>query len=147
MSTHEVAAGEYAATVPPTLKVGDQEVFAFESYTTSSLVFAQMGNLTLDSLRVNARKIAAGWYGYGSWDTKHNPLFVVGGLEPPSYISLQATENGTLVWSYEKWSTSTPAQPSFPLIAIVGVVVLAGIPLPAAIYFVRRRKHDRVLPE
>jgi hypothetical protein len=104
LSTQEVAAGEYATTVPPTLKVGDQEVFALESYTTSSLVFAYMGNLTLNALRINGREIAAGWYGYGSWDARHHLLFVVGGLNPPSYICEKrrvehwfgATSNGQL---------------------------------------------------
>jgi hypothetical protein len=96
LSTAEVASGEYPE-VPPALKVGDQEVFALESYTTTNLVFAHMGNLTLDALRINGRKLTAGWYGYGSWDARHNPLFTVGGLAPPSYISLQET-NGTLVW-------------------------------------------------
>jgi hypothetical protein len=141
LSTHEVAAGEYATTVPPNLKVGDQEVFALESYTTSTLVFANMGNLTLDALRINGRKIATGWYGYGSWDTRHNPLFVVGGLDPPSYITLQETHGGTLVWGYQQWPTSQPALlPSPPLTAIVGVVALTGVLVVTADYMTKRRR-------
>jgi hypothetical protein len=127
-SIHEITAGEYAATVPPTLKVGDQEVFAVESYTNSRLVFAHMGNLTLDALRINGRKTAAGWYAYGSWDTRHNPLFVVGGLDPPPFISLQETDAGTLVWGYEQWSISTQAQPqAFPLMVTVSAVAMVGV--------------------
>jgi hypothetical protein len=142
LSTHDVASGEYAATVPPTLYVGDQEVFALESYTTSSVVFAQMGNLTLDALRINGRQIAAGWYEYGSWDPRHNPLFVVGGLNPPSFISLQVM-NGKEVWTYEQWSVSTQSQPQrFPLTAVVRVVALVGILLLTAAYVARKRRHD-----
>ena len=141
LSTHEVTTGEYAATVPPTLKVGDQEVFALESYTTSSVVFAHMGNMTLDALRINGRNIAAGWYGYGSWDTRHNPLFVVGGLDPPPYISLQPTDAGTLVWGYEQWSVNTQTQPeSFPSDIVIGVVVLAGVLTLTTVYVIRRRR-------
>jgi len=140
VSTHEVTAGEYSATVSPTLKAGDQEVFALESYTTSSRVFAQMGNLTVNALRINGRKIASGWYAYGSWDTRHNPLFVVGGLEPPSYISLQETDHGTLVWSYGQWSVSGAAQPpTLSLTVIVGVLVASGILVLTAVYFGKRR--------
>jgi len=142
LSTHEVAAGEYAATVPPTLKVGDQEVFALESYTTSSVVFAHMGNLTVDALRINGRKIIAGWYGYGSWVPRRNPLFVVGGLDPPSYISLRETNSGTLTWGYEQWSISEPVQPpGFPLTVIVGIPLSAGILVALAVYVLTRRKH------
>jgi len=141
LSTHEVTTGEYAATVPPTLRVGDQEVFALESYTTSSVVFAHMGNMTLDALRINGRKIAAGWYGYGSWDTRHNPLFVVGGLDPPPYISLQPTDVGTFVWGYEQWSVNTQTQPeSFPSDIVIGVVVLGGVLTLTTGYMIRRRR-------
>ena len=143
LRTHEVAVGQYSTTLPLTLKVGDQEVFALESYTTSSAVFAHMGNLTLDALRINGRKIAAGWYGYGSWDARHNPLFVVGGLEPPSYMSLQDTNGGTLVWGYQQWSISGPAQPtSFPLTILIEIALMAGILLTATVYVLRRRRHD-----
>ena len=141
LTTHEVVTGEYAATVPPTLKVGDQEVFALESYTTSSFVFAHMGNLTLDAVRINGRKLQSGWYGYGSWDSRHNPLFVVGGLDPPSYISLQETDGGTLVWGYEQWSTSGSAQQSLPLGIVVGIVVTTGILASLAVCALRRRRH------
>jgi len=141
LTTHDAVAGEYAVTVPPKLKVGDQEVFALESYTTSSLVFAHMGNLTVDALTINGKEIATGWYGYGSWDTRHNPLFVVGGLDPPSYISLQETGGETLVWGYEQWSSSGSAQPIFPLTVIVGIVLFAGILASVAVYTVRQRRH------
>jgi hypothetical protein len=140
LSTHEVAAGEYATTVPPTLYVGDQEVFALESYTTSNGVFAHMGNLTLDALRINGRQIAAGWYEYGSWDPRHNPLFVVGGLNPPSFISLQVTD-GKQVWTYAQWSISSQSQPQrFPLTTVIEVVILAGSLVLTTAYLASRRR-------
>jgi hypothetical protein len=141
LRTHEVAEGEYASTVPPKLRVGDQEVFALESYTTSTFVFAHMGNITLDALEINERNIVTGWYPYGSWDTRHNPLFVVGGLDPPTYISLQETPDGTLRWSYEQWSASKPTTPSnFPTPVITGIAILCGTLIPALFYVMRRRK-------
>jgi hypothetical protein len=147
MSTNEVTTGEYAATVPPTLKVGDQEVFALESYTTSTLVFAHMGNLTLNLLRINGRKIATGWYGYGSWDTQHNPLFVVGGLDPPSYMSLQTTNRGSIVWGYEQWATNEQTQPqSLPMTTVFSVVVLVGIVTATAVYMLMRRTRRSTEP-
>lgn len=137
--THEAIEGEYKATVPPTLKVGDQEVFALESYSTSTLVFAHMGNLSLTALEINGKSVASGWYGYGSWDTHHNPLFVVGGLEPPSYISLQETGDGTLTWGYEQWLSPEPTMPSsFPLWTMVGAVAVAGVIVAAGVYPRRR---------
>ena len=143
LATHEVASGEYAATVPPSLYVGDQEVLALESYTTSSVVFAQMGNLTLNAIRINGRQIAAGWYEYGSWDPRHHPLFVVGSLNPPSFISLQEMTDGRAVWSYEQWSVSTQSQPErVPLTAVLRVVALVGILVLTAAYVVRKRRHD-----
>ena len=141
LDTHEAVTGEYASTVPTSLKAGDQEVFALESYTTSTIVFARMGNLTLASLEIDGRNIVSGWYAYGSWDTHHNPLFVVGGLDPPTYISLQETSSGTLVWGYEQWSGSeTSETPNLPLTSIVGVVALAFSLIAALAYVVRRTR-------
>jgi hypothetical protein len=142
LSTHEATVGDYASNVPPSLKVGDQEVFALESYSTSNIVFAHMGNLTLDALRINGRQIAGGWYAYGSWDTHHNPLFVVGGLDPPSYISLQEGTDATLVWSYQQWSGPAQEPPqSSPLTILVAIPVLAAIVLLSIAYTIKRRAH------
>jgi hypothetical protein len=140
LTTREAAVGEYAPDLPPSLRVGDQEVFALESYSTSNIVFARMGNLTLDELAVNGKQIAGGWYGYGSWDTHHNPMFVVGGLDPPPYISLQERSDGTVVWSYLQWSATTEAQPqSLPLTILVGIPVLVASALLVAVYATKRR--------
>jgi hypothetical protein len=146
LSTHDVASGEYPASVPRNLMVGDQEVFALESYTTSSVVFVHMGNLTLDSLRINGKQIAAGWYEYGSWDSRHHPLFVVGGLYPPSFIILQETNEGRQIWWYEQWSLSTQTQSQrSPLTTVVEVIALAGVLLLTATHIERNRRHDPAL--
>ena len=139
LSTHQAIIGDYAVNVPLALKAGDQEVFAFESYSTSSVVFAHMGNLTLSSLTVNGRQIQADWYGYGSWDTHHNPLFTVGGRNPPSYISIQETKDASWFWSYHEWLGSGQAPPQrSPLTILVGVPTLAAIAAVAILYMIKR---------
>ena len=65
LTTQVVNSGYYGFDIPPALKVGDQEVFALESYSTSNAVFVNMGNLTLDSLRIDERQVSSGWYAYG----------------------------------------------------------------------------------
>jgi hypothetical protein len=99
-----------------------------------------MGNLILDNITINGRRIASGWYGYGSWDTHHNPMFVVGGLDPPPYVSLQETADGTVVWGYQQWSVGTGAQqPSLPLTILVGIPVLVASAVLVSVYAVERR--------
>jgi hypothetical protein len=144
LSTHEASTGEYSATVPPNLKVGDQEVFALESYSTSSLVFAHMGNLTLDAMMINGKRITAGWYEYGSWDTRHNPLFVVGGVDPPSYLSMQETDNAAFVWGYEQWPMNAEAQPQTPpIVLLLGIAALTVIAAFATVHIVKQRARHR----
>jgi len=139
LTTHDRTEGSYASDLPKLLKVGDQEVFALESYSTNSVVFANMGNLTLHALRVNGEQIIAGWYEYGSWDTRHNPLFVVGGLTPPPYLSLSEVNGSVLVWSYEQWFSSEQPQPqSAPIILFVAVPALAAIAVFSIAYVTRR---------
>jgi hypothetical protein len=140
LSTNDSAVGDYAVTVPPTLKVGDQEVFALESYSTSDAVFAHMGNLTLETLRINGRQIAVGWYEYGGWNTGNNPLFVVGGLYPPSSISLQEATDATLVWSYQQWLASGQEEPqSSPFTILAGVPAMTTLVVFSIAYAMRRR--------
>jgi len=140
LTTSDEAEGEYAYSVPPRLRVTDQEVFALESYSTSNIVFAHMGNLTLDTLTVNGRQISTGWYAYGAWDTHHNPPFVVGGLGPPPFISLQEAGDATLVWSYQEWSGPAEAQPTVPLTITVGVPAAVLVLVFLAILISKRRR-------
>jgi hypothetical protein len=132
MRTKEITIGEYAFNVPSEVKSGDQEIIALESYSTSDGVFAHMGNMTLNTLNINKRKVADGWYPYGSWDTTHKPLFVVGGLTPPGYISLQQVEGGSLDWSYQELvnPVTLPSPVSFPQLvisALASIVIVLGV--------------------
>jgi hypothetical protein len=106
ITTHEAVKGEFMFNVTPSFKVGDQEVFGLESYSSSNHVFEHMGSLLLSSLLVNGKRITEGWYYYADWDTSHNPLFVVGGLNPPPFISTNEFENGTIAWTYSQWTGS-----------------------------------------
>ena len=140
LSTHDALSGEYAFDVAPALKVGDQEVFALESYSTSNVVFAHMGDLILDTLAINGRNVSGGWYPYGSWDTSHKPLFVVGGLNPPSYISLGESENMTLQWSYQEWATSSQATShNTVLTPIAAVPVIIALGVTVLVFTVKKR--------
>jgi hypothetical protein len=120
--------------------VGDQEVFALESYSTSNAVFAHMGDMILKTLDIDGRKVSGGWYPYGSWDPSHKPLFVVGGLSPPSYISLGESENKTLEWSYEQWSTSAQTTSNGVLTPIVAVPAAAALGVTILAFAVKKRK-------
>jgi hypothetical protein len=141
LSTHDAMSGEYAFDVAPALMVGDQEVFALESYSTSNAVFAHMGDMILKTLDIDGRKVSGGWYPYGSWDPSHKPLFVVGGLSPPSYISLGESENKTLEWSYEQWSTSAQATSSNGVLTpSVAVPAAAALGVTILVFAVKKRK-------
>ena len=142
LDTHVSMEGDYAPSVPHVVRAGDQEVFALESYSTSNVVFAQMGNLTLETMRINGRQIATGWYEYGGWDTHHSPLFVVGGLDPPPYIALREVKTSTLVWSYEEWTGSEETSASSSLLAIlVGIPLVALVLVAALVWVTKRRMH------
>lgn len=128
LGKREVVDGEFPFDVAPSPKVGDQEVFALESYSTRNLVFDHMGELLLSSLSINGRNVSKGWYPYGSWDPSHNPLFVVGGLQPPSFISLQQSGNAALVWNYQQWTVPQRRQSYDPaLIAVIVAPILLAV--------------------
>jgi hypothetical protein len=142
LSTHEITQGEYAFDVLPSIKVGDQEVFALESYSVSNLVFERMGDLILRSLSIDGRNVSNGWYSYGSWDPSRNPLFVVGGLEPPPFIFVQLAENATLSWSYKEWTVSEPITPSFDP-ALIALIIIPIAVVVAYIGISKTRKSMR----
>jgi hypothetical protein len=141
LSTHDAMSGEYGFDVAPALKVGDQEVFALESYSTSNVVFAHMGDMILETLEINGRQVSGGWYPYGSWGTSHKPLFVVGGLNPPSYISIGESENMTLQWSYEQWASSSQATSNNGVLTpIVAVPAIVAVGVTFLVFAVKRRR-------
>ena len=89
------------------LKQGDQEVFALESYSREAAVFQSMGNLTLSALMVDGVRVSGGLYPYGDWNTKTSPLFVVGspGSSPPGFISINQQAGGPVTWGYStQWT-------------------------------------------
>ena len=124
--------------------VGDQEVFALESYSRSVSTFRDMGNGTLLAIFFDEGKLAGGWYPYGGWDPAHSPLFVVGSSSPPTYISIATENDGGVVWSYDALWTgavwNTGIQPI--VFAYVGLAAL----VPLAFLLGRRvgaRKEDK----
>ncbi|MDV3277065.1 MAG: hypothetical protein LYZ69_01190 [Nitrososphaerales archaeon] len=132
LSTGSSVERSFGANAAHSLKVGDQEVFALESYSRDASTFEKMGNLTLVSILVDGMRVSNGWYPYADWDVRHNPLFVVGGATPPQFIAFSRGGNVTAVWYYvEGWSGSwQPAQldlfVSAALIAAAGCVMLVA---------------------
>jgi len=118
--------------ISPSLKAGDQEVFALESYTSDSSVFSQMGNLSLVSLELNGVHIEAGSYYYnGGWDPYHSPLFIVGGGTPPGFVLVQPCSGSLGCWSFrQSWSGSV--EPS-PLPGGSLIILAAAILVPVVI--------------
>jgi hypothetical protein len=88
--------------IAPTLKVGDQEVFALESYSRTGSTFQNMGNLTMRALLLDGLKVIGGFYTYGGWDPDHNPMFIVGssGSSPPPFIYIGRGAEGSFYWNY-----------------------------------------------
>ena len=85
-----------------TLRAGDQEVFALESYTRTLATFLGMGSLRLNSILLDGEQVVGGCYLYSDWDMVHNPLFVVGssGSSPPSFINAGEGSAGSFFWNY-----------------------------------------------
>lgn len=102
LDTASRVARSFPAGAASTLKAGDQEVFAFESYSRTQETFRDMGNLTLNSVWLDGRRVESGSYLYADWDMVHNPLFVVGssGTSPPSFIYAKESISGSYFWSY-----------------------------------------------
>jgi hypothetical protein len=126
VTTHEAVNGEFMFNVTPSFMTGDQEIFGLESYSYSNRVFENMGSLVLSSLLVNGLRVTNGWYYYADWDTSHNPLFVVGGLNPPPFISTNEFANGTVTWTYSQWTGSEEAV-RFSSSALVALAVIPAV--------------------
>jgi hypothetical protein len=147
LSTHNVATGLLNSSLTSSFMVGDQEVFALESYSFTNRVFQQMGALVMKSLLVDGRQVSSGWYYYGGWDATHSPLFVVGGSNPPPFIYVHELENTTVEWNYQEWqgSVETPSY-QFSQIDLIGLPIAA-----AAIIFVLivkwENQHEARIPE
>jgi len=131
LDTQREVSGAYSDAPVAHVREGDQEVFALESYTSNATVISGMGNLTLKSLYLDGQALKGGLYYYNDWDPSHQPLFVVGGLDAPNFISVEDLRNGTFVWSYSaQWRdvtsmTSEAAYAAmFTLIVTLAVILL-----------------------
>jgi hypothetical protein len=125
-----------------TLRVGDQEVFALESYSRTVATFQNMKNLTLYSILLDGRKVVSGGYLYGGWDMIHNPLFVVGnsGSSPPSFIYPGIGPAGSFFWDYVRvWGVE--GNPYGGLVEILAVTSVAGAVTlgSVGVYLARKR--------
>ena len=115
----------FPADVGASLKAGDQEVFAFESYSRLAATFQNMGNLTLNGLFLDGLMVSKGGYIHSDWDPSHTPLFAVGssGASPPSFVSIVRTEDGAYVWGYSTVWTNPAGVPL--AIIVIATLVLA----------------------
>lgn len=135
----------FPASVAPSLKPGDQEVFALESYSRAPGTFQSMGNLTMASLLVDGRRVTGGFYTYADWDPNHEPVFGVGsaGTSPPSFVSLQREGNGSFEWSYAgTWASAGSWYPGVFGASFVLVLLLPSLSVVAFVYWMtsaRRR--------
>jgi hypothetical protein len=148
ITTNEVATGPFNSNATPAFKVGDQEVFAFESYSFTNQVFQQMGALAMKSLLVDGRQVSNGWYYYGGWDTTHSPLFVVGGINPPPFIYVHELENTTVNWNYQEWEGSVETSSyQFTQIGLIGLPIVVAALVTCLVVTWKRRREARSLED
>jgi len=118
-----------------TLKAGDQEVFALESYSKTPGTFSGMGNLTLNAILLDGKVVTSGCYLYSDWDMVHNPLFVVGssGSSPPSFVyAREGNLPGSYIWSYVgvwvmQGDPFTGQVEALVVVAVVGAAAVSGL--------------------
>lgn len=143
LGTHEEVDGPVMAEERPSFRVGDHEVFALEAYTSNRTTFEGTGRLTMDSLEVDGRRVVGGWYHTGGWDPAHRPLFLVGGYEPPSFISMEELGDGRVSWTFNELGRAQYVTPSLPVLgaffAGVAAIVVAVLALDARS---RKKKGD-----
>jgi hypothetical protein len=127
-----------------TFMVGDQEVFALESYSRTLATFRGMGNMTLYSILLDGKKVTNGCYLYTGWDMVHNPLFVVGssGSSPPSFIYAGEGPATSFFWDYVGvWGVQGNPFGSLAEVLVVvsggGAIALAGLGI-----WLARKKSD-----
>ena len=121
------------AAIGTSLKPGDQEVFALESYSRSQGSFEDMGNLTLSGVLINGDPVVSGFYVYSSWNPNKQPLFGVGsaGVSAPTFISLRSLANGSFEWGYS--ATGGYAGSWYPGTGGAGLLLALLIPTAAVV--------------
>lgn len=124
---------------PP--KVGDQEVFALESYANSSAILQSMGNMTLLSLSINGQHVVSGWYLFSGWDMVHNPLFVVGGGPTVPLVYVATLPNGSVVWYYSgNWQDLDFGDAEAPTLVAASILLGAVVATVLLSFRTRRSK-------
>ncbi|MDG7044269.1 MAG: hypothetical protein JRN02_02675 [Nitrososphaerota archaeon] len=107
------ASASFGPGLPASLKVGDQFVFALESYTSTPSVFENMGNVTLYALLINGEAVVNGSYLYSGWNNLRYPLFIVGGASVPNFMAMNLTASSGVVWSYgSQWGSPSSGPPA-----------------------------------
>ena len=140
---------QFPKEVAGTLRAGDQEVFALESYSKSGSTFRTMGNLTMQAILVDDTKVTGGFYSYGDWDPTHNPVFVVGssGTSPPIFISLTKIGTSSFAWGYTAGWVGGEAgfldQDDFVLIVALAAVALLAVGVSYQLIVASRRGPKR----
>lgn len=144
LGTNQTVHSALGENLSASLREGDQEVFALESYSSDSNVFANMGNLTLDSVLLNGQQVTAGWYFYsGGWNPSRSPLFIVGGGTPPYFVNIQNCDGNVACWNFRtQWTgVEEPSLTPVVMFAILGTVAaVIIISISAAIL---ERRHRR----
>ncbi len=130
---HNLVSGLKSSGTMPTarpLKAGEQEVFAFESYTSSPGVFREMGEAVLEAIYIDGLRLESGGYVIGGWDPTRRPLFIVGGRDPPSFITV-IQSSSRCIWRYSEGKEWIPTpgwlQSIFYLLSLVFSIVLTVI--------------------
>ena len=134
---------QFPSGASASLRSGDQEVFAVESYSRAQSTFRDMDNLTLDGLMLNGERVVRGFYTYSQWDPIHNPVFVVGsaGSSLPSFINIGEGAPGSFFWDYvATWPTSDGSPVGLAQLVIVAVLALAAAAVASAAWLVRNRR-------
>ncbi|MEM2292689.1 MAG: hypothetical protein QXX41_05385 [Nitrososphaerota archaeon] len=103
---------------------GDHEVVALESYTKNEEVFRNMGEMVLESVFINGKRILGGWYVSDGQVFMSNLLFEVGAGEPvPSFLYLVNSNMSSAVWGYSHGSWGQTENNSFLL--LLGALLLS----------------------
>ncbi len=132
----------FPPSISTSLSAGDQEVFALESYSRSGNIFRNMGNLTMQEVLLDGRRVTTGFYSYGQWDPNHTPVFIVGssGSSPPSFIYLGKSAPGSYYWTYSgAWAFQVSPLSGFWLMLILALAVGSVSAVGAWLMFARRR--------
>lgn len=121
---------------------GPQYVIAFESYSYNSSVFEKMGRASFYALFANGQRIVKGPEVYMSWSESITPLFIVGGQNPPSFISIYS-ENGSYIITYvNNWAEYRSSPFGYYYILIFGISAAALINVTYLVIAIKRLRKN-----